>query len=51
MSGKRTINSRILNRKEVLLVANYLRYGSIREETLENQTREKRKELTKTKEL
>ena len=51
MSGKRTINSRILNRKEVLLVANYLRYGSIREEILESQTRKKEKVLTKTKEL
>ena len=51
MSGKRTINSRILNRKEVLLVANYLRYGSIREEILESQTRKKEKVFTKTKEL
>ena len=51
MSGKRTINSRILNRKEVLLVANYLHYGSIREEILTSQTREKEKVFTKTKEL
>ena len=50
MSGDRTINSTILNRKEVLLVANYLGYGSIREETLRKQTREEEKKLTKTKE-
>ena len=49
MSGKREINSKILTRKEVLIIANYLGYGSIREEILNNQTRENN--LTKTKKL
>lgn len=51
MNGKRTINSKILNRKEALLIANYLGYAGTREKVLESQTREKGKLLTKTKGL
>lgn len=51
MNGKREINSTILTRKEVLVIANYLGYSSVREEILESQTREKEKYLTKTKKL
>ncbi len=51
MNGERTINSKILTRKEVLVIANYLGYGSVRENILESQTRKKQKTLTKTKGL
>ena len=51
MSGKREINSKTLTRKEVLVIANYLGYGSIRKNLLESQTREKEKTITKTKDL
>lgn len=51
MNGERTINSKILTRKEILVIANYLGYGSVRENILESQTRKKQKTLTKTKEL
>ena len=51
MSGKRSIKSKVLNRKEVLFIANYLGYGSIRDNTLTNQKRKNEKNLVKTKEL
>ena len=51
MNGHRNINSKILNRKEVLVLSNYLGYGSVRENILESQTRKKQKTLTKTKGL
>lgn len=51
MGGKRSIKSKVLNRKEVLFVANYLGYGSIRDNTLTNQKRKNEKNLVKTKEL
>ena len=51
MNGNRDINSKILNRKEVLVLSNYLGYGSTRENLLSSQTRIKEKTLTKTKDL
>ena len=51
MNGERYINSKMLNRKEVLYIANYLGYGSVRNIILENQTRNKEKKFTKTKEM
>ena len=51
MNGNRDINSKILNRKEVLVLSNYLGYGSTRENLLSSQTRKKEKTLTKTKDL
>ena len=51
MNGNRDINSKILNRKEVLVLSNYLGYGSVRENLLSSQTRIKEKTLTKTKDL
>ena len=47
MNGEREINSKILTRKEVLVIANYLGYGSIRKNILESQTRINEKVKTK----
>lgn len=47
MNGEREINSKILTRKEVLVIANYLGYGSIRRNILESQTRINEKVKTK----
>lgn len=47
MNGEREINSKILTRKEVLVIANYLGYGSIRRNILESQTRNNEKVKTK----
>lgn len=51
MSGNRDINSKILTRKEVLVIANYLGYGSIRDNLLKIQSRKTEKVSTKTKVL
>ena len=51
MNGERNINSKTLNRKEVLYIANYLGYGSVRDIILEKQARKKEKKFTKTKEM
>lgn len=47
MSGERKINSKILTRKEILVITNYLGYGSIRRNILGSQTRNNEKVKTK----
>ena len=50
MNGKRTIKKNTLPRKEVLILANFIGYGSFRDDLLENQARNKNKILIKSKE-